>query len=332
MKHFLILLLIALVGFSCKSCKTDKTETKLPTPPLTPKMTIPTFNRDSAYNYVAKQVHFGPRVPNTTAHQATKNWLAGQLKSFGAKVIEQDFQAKAYTGTTLNGTNIIGQFNVKARKRILLAAHWDSRHITDNDPDESKRNLPVHGADDGASGVGVLLEVARQVGTNDPGIGVDIIFFDAEDYGSDEPNQTATWCLGSQYWSRNLHQSGYKPMYGILLDMVGAKNPRFPMEEVSTYYAPQVVAKVWKLAQEMGYGSYFSSEKTGSVTDDHLFVNQIAKIPMINIINLPNNAEQRFVEHWHTTNDKMENINKRTLRAVGQVVLAVIYNEAMGKL
>ena len=330
MKHFLFLLFSPIFFFACQGCKPEK---PVSTPPsITPKkVQIPRFNGDSAYIYVAKQVAFGPRVPNTNAHKVTKNWLSDQLKKHGASLIEQDFKAKAYTGTTLNGTNIIGQFNTNAKTRILLAAHWDSRHISDNDPDISKRNLPVDAADDGASGVGILLEVARLLGQNPIDIGVDIIFFDVEDHGEGGTNNTASWGLGSQHWSRNIHMSRYKPKYGILLDMVGAKNPRFRKEGYSMQYAPKVVNKVWKLAKEMGKGNYFSNEIGGSITDDHLWVNEIARIPMIDIINMPNNANPVFVKHWHTTNDNMDNINKRTLGAVGQVLIAVIYNEAMGK-
>ncbi len=311
------------------ACQGDSKQTTPPPTVTVKKIPIPKFDRNAAYDYVAKQVAFGPRVPNTAAHKATKEWLSSELKANGASVIEQDFKAKAYTGTILNGTNIIGQYNPSAKKRIVLAAHWDSRHITDNDPDPTKQNLPVDAADDGASGVGVLLEVSKHLATLPDNMGVDIIFFDAEDYGN--PNDGNTYCLGSQHWSKKFHVSGYKAKYGILLDMVGAKNPRFPIEGTSATFAPQLVNKVWKLAQEMGHGTYFSMEKVEGITDDHLFVNRIAKIPMIDIINLPNNSGQKFVKHWHTTNDNMDNINKRTLGAVGQVVLAVIFNEAMGK-
>ena len=167
-------------------------------------------------------------------------------------------------------------------------------------------------------------------------MGVDIIFFDAEDYGESGGGAVETWGLGSQYWSRNFHVSDYQATYGILLDMVGAKNARFPIEGTSARYAPNVVRKVWRLAQGMGYGDYFSSQNVGGITDDHYFVNTIARIPMIDIINLPiktgTDTDEVYVNHWHTVNDTMENIDKRTLRAVGQVVLAVLYNEAMGRL
>lgn len=336
---FVISAAVLLLSLGCLGCQPDNksntTPTKQPTPTVKPskKIKVPKFNRDSAYQFVARQVAFGPRVPNTAAHTACKEYLIKKLAEFGAIVIAQEFEAPAYTGTILKATNIIGQFNPSAKKRIVLAAHWDSRHIADHDPDESNRTEPVMGADDGASGVGVLLEVARQLGANPLGnIGIDIIFFDAEDYGNDSGEDRDSWALGSQYWSRNFHVNGYQAEYGILLDMVGGKNARFPIEGTSAKFAPNIVRKVWRLARDMGYSDYFSDQNVGGITDDHFFVNTIARIPMVDIINLPMDAGQTFVKHWHTTNDTMEHIDKRTLRAVGQVVLAVIYNEAMGRL
>ncbi|NJL75906.1 MAG: M28 family peptidase [Saprospiraceae bacterium] len=292
---------------------------------------IPKFDRDSAFAFVAAQVAFGPRVPNTPAHQQGKIWIVNQLQAFGAEVIEQNFEAKAYTGTMLKGTNIIGQYNPQSSKRIILAAHWDTRHVSDHDPDPSKHTQPVLGADDGASGVGILLEIARQLNQNPTDLGIDIIFFDLEDYGDGGDNGDYTsWCLGSQYWAKNLHRTGYKADYGILLDMVGASGARFTKEQLSMQFAPQVMNKVWQLAQSMGYGNFFVNESTRELIDDHLFVNQIAKIPMIDIINRPIDTETLFVRHWHTTEDTLDKIDPRTLRAVGQVLLAVIYREASG--
>ena len=325
MKYFFLPIIILLSLFACKSDKTIDTPIK-----RVKNLTIPKFNSASAYHFVAKQVEFGPRVPNTEAHQATKKWLVNQLKTAGAKVIEQDFVATAYTEEKLNSTNIIGQYNPKAKERIVLAAHWDSRHITDEDPDATKRDLPVDGADDGASGVAVLLEIARHMTALPDYMGVDIIFFDAEDYGT--PTKAETYCLGAQYWSENFHVKNYKAKYGILLDMVGAKNAHFRMELYSLQYAKEVVEKVWKLAGEMGRCDYFLNELGKDITDDHLFVNTMTGIPMINIINQPKGSGQTFVKHCHTTNDTMENIDKQTLGIVGQVLLAVIFNEAMGKI
>ena len=295
------------------------------------KVSVPRFERDSAYAYVSRQLEFGPRVPNSEGHRATKEWLVDQFIAFGAKVTEQDFQATAYTGEILEATNIIAQYNPQAKKRILLAAHWDTRPFADSPISEARQEEPILGADDGGSGVAVLLEVARQLQAKPIGLGVDIVLFDAEDYGDSGGNQPDTYALGSQYWSRNPHVSGaQKPRYGILLDMVGARNARFPKEYFSTQFAPQLTNKVWKLAQSMGYTNYFVDTPGGAITDDHYYVNKIARIPMIDIINRSMGTPTGFGKHWHTHNDDMAIIDKRTLRAVGQVVLAVLYREHNG--
>lgn len=288
---------------------------------------VPRFDADSAYAYVARQVAFGPRVMNTPAHAAAEEWLVGELERHGATVERQDFKATAYTGTTLDGTNIIGRFRPDLVNRVVLAAHWDTRHVADSDL-ETDPEAVVNGADDGASGVGVLLEIARQLGRSTPHLGVDIVFFDAEDYGSSEDGDS--WGLGAQHYSRNM--SNPRPRYGILLDMVGAEGATFAREGVSMAYAGFLVDKVWKLAQTMKFGQYFVDTRGKSVTDDHYFVNSIAKVPMIDIINYRPETETGFVTHWHTGDDDMDKIDRETLRAVGQVVTAVVYREGAGTL
>ena len=324
------LVLSALLLAALSSCQSDGSgQSSAEEAPPKEKVSVPKFERDSAYAFVEQQVAFGPRVPNTEAHQKCKQWLTGQFKSYGAKVIEQDFQPTAYTGTVLKATNIIAQFNPDANKRIVLAAHWDSRPFADSPLSEERRDEPILGADDGGSGVAVLLEVARQLQAHPIEMGVDLVLFDAEDYGESGGERAETYALGSQYWARNLHVSGkQRPKYGILLDMVGARGARFPQEYYSVQFAPQVVRKVWKLAQNMGYGNYFVNDSGGGITDDHYFVNTIANIPMIDIINRQPGAQAGFGEHWHTHNDNMDIIDPRTLRAVGQVLLAVVYREA----
>ncbi len=312
------------------ACKND-TKPKPTTPAKSKKRaSVPKFERDSAYNYVAKQVAFGPRVPNSEAHEACKNWMTQSLRDFGAKVIEQPFEATAYTGEVLKSTNIIGSYNPDHPKRVVLMAHWDSRPISDYDADESLQKKPVPGADDGASGVGVLLEIARLLEKNPINLGVDIIFFDAEDYGESQAEDITSWCLGSQHWGKNLHVSNYNARFGILLDMVGAKNARFTKEETSMSFAPAIMNKVWKLGQNMGYGNFFVDDKTKMLIDDHLFVNRLTGIPTIDIINRPEGSKTGFGEYWHTHHDDMSVIDKRTLRAVGQTVLAVLYRESDG--
>ena len=312
-------------------CKTDTPEVVPPTPRKT--YPIPSFNRDSAYAYVARQVAFGPRVPNSAAHTATKDWLVGQLESFGAKVIEQDFTPTTWDGKKLNSTNIIGQFNPAAKRRILLAAHWDTRSIADQDPDASRYDEPIDGADDGGSGVGVLLEIARQLQAQPIAeFGVDIVFFDAEDSGKDSEEgdgdkYTDSWGMGAQYWAKNTHVPARQYKYGILLDMVGAKGAQFGKEGFSMQVAPQLVNKIWQLAQQMSYGQFFVNRDSGPALDDHYFVIREAKIPMIDIIH---KDTEGFGDHWHTHGDSMEVIDKRTLEVVGRVVLAVLYRDASG--
>ncbi|MCD7971282.1 MAG: M28 family peptidase [Candidatus Azobacteroides sp.] len=291
----------------------------------------PDFNADSAYYYIEKQTTFGPRVPNTAAHVACSNYLVSELKRFGAHVIEQKAELKAYNGEILHARNIIGSFSVTNKDRILLFAHWDSRPYADHDPDEKNHQVPISGANDGASGVGVLLEIARQVGMKYPEMGMDIILFDAEDYGTPDFYKgdagEDTWCLGSQYWAVNPHVKGYTARFGILLDMVGAKDAFFMKEGFSREYANRYVEKIWQTARQLGYGKYFINENGGYITDDHLYVNRLANIPSVDIIQMDKNSSSGFYEHWHTVNDTMEYIDKETLKAVGQTILEVIYNE-----
>ena len=292
----------------------------------------PTFSADSAYQFIADQVAFGPRVPNSDAHIVCGKYLEEKLKEYGAQVTLQSFEGQAYNGTSLALTNIIGSFFPEKNKRILLAAHWDTRHVADKDDDESRRKEPIDGANDGASGVGVLLELARNLQVQQPSVGIDIIFFDGEDYGEPQGEEIITqnneiyWCLGSQYWSANPHKPGYRAYYGILLDMVGAKNSQFYQEPTSLQYAPTIVRKVWNTGRDLGYGGLFiNSRSNGGVTDDHVFVNTVAKTPMIDIIDY--DPASYFGSYHHTHKDNLSIIDRATLKGVGQTLLQVIYNE-----
>lgn len=294
--------------------------------------TVPAFNADSALAYVKAQCDFGPRVPGTTAHGQCADYLSGQLRRHTPEVVDQAFKARAYDGTVLSGRNIIGRFQPEKKARIMLAAHWDSRPFADHDPDPAKRNQPVMGANDGASGVGVLLEIARLLASTSPDIGVDIFFFDLEDYGppSDAQGEAKNewWGLGSQHWSRNPHEYNYRPRYCILLDMVGAPDAVFRQEGFSMYFAPDKVKKVWDTAHRLGYGAYFPYERGSFINDDHYFINEIAKIPAIDIIHLdPNSSNGSFFEYWHTTGDTFDRIDKETLGVVGEVVVGVVFAE-----
>lgn len=339
MKSRILLLFTLLLVFACRNDQVTDNASQTVDTSNKPEVSVPRFDRDTAYQFVVDQLAFGPRVMNSEGHEAAKNWLVGKMKSYGADVIEQTFTAKAYTGLTLNGTNIIAQYNPELSNRIVLAAHWDTRHIADSPLSAERKDEPILGADDGASGVAVLMEVARQLNASPIELGVDIIFFDAEDYGfskeeyanqQEQQESVLSYALGAQHWSRNKH-TNQSYQYGILLDMVGAKNAYFPKEGYSMQYAPQVVEKIWKLARSMGYSNYFADVEGGGVTDDHYFVNVMGGVPMIDIINLPPNSNNKgFGSHWHTHNDDINVIDKRTLRAVGQVMLAVLYREYNG--
>jgi len=290
---------------------------------------VPAFDADSAWVFVENQVKFGPRVPNSEAHVACGNYLTSELKRFGAQVYEQEATLTAYNGTQLKAKNIIGSYNRENSKRVLLFAHWDSRPYADHDKDPANQMKPIDGADDGASGVGVLLEMARQFSIKSPAIGIDIIFFDAEDYGTPEfvkEYKENTWCLGAQFWAKNPHVKGYKADFGILLDMVGAKNASFFKEATSMRYAPQVVEEVWSTARDLGYGKFFINAEGGAITDDHQYVILGRNIPCIDIIYTDPESDNGFGPHWHTQNDTMDNIDRETLKAVGQTVLQVVYN------
>ncbi len=333
MKHvnkYLIALATILMVYGCGSdgSTSNKSESKGQAAPKTVK--IPAFSADSSFVFIEKQLSFGPRVPGTETHKACKDWMVQKFKSYGAEVIEQDFTANLYTGTKAASTNIIAQFNPKMNKRVILAAHWDTRMFGDKDEDESLRDKPIPGADDGGSGVGVLLEIARLINENPIEMGVDIILFDAEDQGKSGDGRAESWCLGSQYWSKNKHSGNYKAQYGILLDMVGAKKPTFGQDEYSLNYAGPQVKKLWDLAQRMGYSDMFVNQKTTGLIDDHVFVNTIAKIPMLDIINRTTNTESSFQKCWHTHCDDISVIDKRSLKVVGQVVTAAIYKESIG--
>ena len=339
MKQYVILCLLAGLLFSTYGCKEDvkdssTTNTKTEQKEESKNYKVPAFDGDKAYQHVEKQVAFGPRVPNSQAHKECAAWMAEHFKSNGWEVIEQDFQATAFDGNELNGVNIIAQYNPEASKRILFSAHWDTRPFADSPISSEKVNEAIDGADDGGSGVAVLMELARVVNQNpieSKDLGIDIILFDAEDYGESGAGRPESWCLGSQHWARNLHRPNYRPKYGILLDMVGSENPRFTKEGISRAAAPQVVNKVWDYANALGLNDKFVNVNTSEIIDDHYFVNTIARIPMIDIINRPAETQTGFGAYWHTHDDNLDIISKQTLKDVGQLMLLVTYREASGK-
>lgn len=330
---FCFLSVVTIIMFqSCNSFKSNKTnniETDIVNSLYI--QVSPDFNSDSAFLYVKKQVEFGPRVPNSASHVACGNYLVSKLKEFGAQVTEQKMMLKTYDEITLHARNIIGVYNPEYEKRILLFSHWDSRSFADQESNTTNRSQPILGANDGASGVGVLLEVARQLKHIPVGLGVDIIFFDAEDWGQPSYDKKQVpgewWCLGSQYWARNPHIPNYRADFGILLDMVGASNATFYKEGYSIQYASNITEKVWQIASRLGYRNYFINKQGGYITDDHVAVNQLHRAPSINIIHTSENSQHGFGDFWHTHNDDINVIDKSTLKAVGQTILEIVYTE-----
>ena len=335
MQHNWILYAILLAGSFLAGCQSGTTTNEAPPAEQKADLPTPDFRADSAYAFIEQQVAFGPRVPNTAAHQACEEYLVNQLTNFGAEVQVQAFDAEAYDGTTLQLSNIIASYYPEQRKRILLAAHWDTRPFADKDTERTDE--PIDGANDGASGVGVLLEVARALQGADtvPRVGVDIILFDGEDYGEPEGQKTTQpessnkvwWCLGSQHWSENKHRPNYSAYYGILLDMVGAEGATFYEEGVSERVAPSIVDKVWGTAQRLGFNNYFVAKESPEIVDDHVYVNYNGKIPMVDIVEYEPTSTSYFADYHHTHADNIEVISQETLEAVGETVLHVVYGE-----
>jgi glutaminyl-peptide cyclotransferase len=291
---------------------------------------VPDLNADSAYAFVKAQVDFGPRIPGSKAHAACAEWLAEKLRSYIPEVMIQKGVATTFDRKKYEIKNIIASYKPELNQRILLCAHWDTRPFADRD-DGNNLNKLFDGANDGASGVGVLIEIARQLSIAQPEIGVDIILFDLEDYGQPDnstfPAMQDSWCLGSQYWGRNPHKPGYHARFGILLDMVGAKDAVFPKEGASVYYASAVVDRVWNTASKLGFGNRFLNVKSNAITDDHVYVNQLTNIPCIVIVHYDVNNRD-FFGHHHRVTDNMDQIDAEVLRQVGQTVLTVVFEEA----
>jgi len=294
-----------------------------------PSVTVPAFSADSAFEYTAAQVAFGPRVPNTEAHRLCGDYFVETMKRFADTVIVQAAVVKSFDGKDLRIRNIISSFRPELKNRIMLCAHWDSRPFADQDT--ANRESAISGANDGAASCAVLMEAGRQFAAQEPAVGVDIIFFDAEDYGQPDfstlPRQDDSYCLGSQYWSRNPHIPGYFASYGILLDMVAAEGATFTKEGTSMQYAASIVEKVWNHASRIGYSDYFLFNETAGIIDDHYYINRLTHIPVIDIVHRDAGTSSNFWKHWHTHEDTLDKISKSSMKAVGQTVLETVYRE-----
>jgi len=283
---------------------------------------IPQFDGGNAMQYLKNQCEFGPRVPGSEASKKCLEYLESELTKSAGKVVKQQFQHfDKEKNINLLMTNLLAAFNPNVNQRIFLAAHWDSRPFADRDPNPLNRNKPVPGANDGASGVAVLLEIARNLGENAPEIGVDIILFDGEDYGRE--GHLEDYFLGSRFFAKSA--ANYRPRFGILLDMVGDAQLSVPIEGHSQEYLPHLVEKVWSTAESLGF-TEFERRMGQYINDDHKML--IDKgIPCIDIIDF--NYPDESHRYWHTLEDTPDKCSVESLHAVGTVILNVIYNEQL---
>ena len=316
MKMTLLYILLAALLTACGSTGASTASTSA-TDTVTAQKSQVTFDASGALELTRQQCEFGPRVPGTPAHSQCAEWLVARLQESCDTVMVQTASVQTARSGKVGIKNIVGIINPQATQRLLLLAHWDTRPWADNDPDPSNHNKPVMGANDGASGVGVLLQLARQLKAAGTTLGVDILLVDAEDMGVNDNEES--WALGTQYWASHPHVEGYKALFGILLDMVGSADARFTREYYSMVNAGGFVDLVWRQAA----GGHFINAQGGAITDDHLFVNR-AGIPCIDIIDMRSDSETGFCPEWHTVNDTMDAISATTLGEVGQTLLNVI--------
>jgi hypothetical protein len=285
---------------------------------------------DSLYNFVETQVQFGPRVPQSAAHEACRTYICNKLRSFGVDTISvQTVEVVNYLGTRLPAYNIFGQINPAAKERVLLLAHYDTRPWADEDADEANQSKPLDGANDGASGVAVMMEIARCLKAMPlDSVGVDLLFVDMEDSGESGGENEESWCLGTQKWADAMPYATpeERPTFGILFDMVGGQGAKFHREHLSMSYAKSYVDKIWAMAYASGFGDRFPNSMGASVIDDHLYINR-AGIPCVDIIECGNAMTGSFPPTWHTLDDTLQAIDRATLRCVAQVVLNLLYRE-----
>ena len=317
------LVVAATLLFSCQKGQNTPTDTTVDSAALVPL----TFDADSAMRHIEAQCQWGPRTPGSEAHDRCADYIAAAFRAYGLEVSFQRVTLQGWDGKSFPCVNITASYKPDLKERVVICSHWESRPWADNDADSAKHHQPVLAANDGASGVAVMLEIARQIRQLNPAVGVDFVCFDMEDYGAPYWGKGADdgsdWCLGSQYWSANLPE-GYRPRYGILLDMVGGADTYFRYEYHSRQYAQDIVARLWSCAVSEEAREVFRHEDGTATMDDHIPMNRIAHIPTIDVIGETGHG---FSSTWHTTQDVPENISRRHLKAVGQTLLQMLYEE-----
>ena len=292
--------------------------------PASTTATVPPFDGNRAFDLLKKQVAIGPRYPGSRGHEAAADMIRAELKPYADGISTQEF-TREFGGKVVKLQNIAAYFHPAAKKWVLLAAHWDTRPIADQEVTAEKKRMPIPGANDGASGVAVLLELARVFANSRPDVGVFMVFFDGEDYAVDGSSGVSTMFLGSNYFAENLSKSAVvdgKQLsfeYGILLDMVGDKDLRIYPEGASVRVAPAVVRKVWQTAKELGYQDVFDPADGQPIMDDHLPLIK-AGVKCIDVIDFD-------YAPWHTLDDTVDKCSAKSLGTVGEVMAHVIYAE-----
>jgi Zn-dependent M28 family amino/carboxypeptidase len=321
MKKIIPFLILALFTFSCGHKEKEDT---YPAFELTSNGNVPKFNGDTAYAFTAKQVSFGPRNPGSGGHSEALNYFYNQFEQYTDSVQLQQFSYSGYNNEVLNLTNIIASFNPDDTNRIMITAHWDTRPRSDNDQNPTNVNLPILGANDGASGCGVILELARLLKNNKVKYGIDLVLLDGEDYGKDD--DLDNFCIGTKYFTENMN-GRITPAFAINLDMVGDKNASFPVEGYSNQYAPDIVNMVWNIADQIGAADFIRNNYS-QIYDDHLILNQggIKAVDIIDADLVGNHTAGIRRNYWHTQNDNMKNISAQTLQQVGDVLTHLIYS------
>ena len=307
----------------CWGCQTKQSEDpKVSTQSQAPTPAVPRFDGKKAFEQLVAQTKFGPRVANARAHQQCRDYLESELLKYADTVSLQPFTHTGYDGKTLRFTNVIAAFNIHAFKYIVLCAHWDSRPWADQDTNPKNRTKPILGANDGASGVAVLLEIGRLLKENPPPVGVDMILFDGEDYGKE--HDLDNFLLGSKYYAKHKPPE-FNPQFGILLDMVGDAQLEIPKERNSMTLAPDIVKMIWSTALEVGSTAFIDAEGD-ALTDDHIPMNQ-AGIKTVDIIDF--NYPDQSNRYWHTVQDTPDKCSPESLEEVGKVLMHVIYRPSM---
>ena len=285
------------------------------------------FDGEQAYRYIATQLEFGPRVPGTAAHRQMGEWLVDQMRERADSVVVQQWTHVTASGDSLPMRNVLARFRPEVPGRVLYLAHWDTRPVSENARDSAHRLLPVPGANDGGSGTAILLALADLFQQSPPAYGVDLLFVDGEDYGDFDADsgRGVDVFIGSRYFAANLPAPDYQPLFGVLWDMVGDEELRIFQEAISVRRAPEVVARIWETARDIGYGEYFPSEVRYTVRDDHVpLLDRGLRVAVVIDIEYTTETPGGQPNYHHTQEDTIDKVSARSLQIVGDVATKLV--------